>query len=94
MHADHVHIVAAVRVGIHFARLAVRRPARVAHAAGAHERLAVVGLLLQNAQPALGLDHLRRVLAGTHHHARRVIAAVFQLRKPESKIGAACLLPA
>ena len=82
VYADDVHVVAAMRMGVDFARLAVRRPARVAHAAGAGERLPVVRLVRQHAQAALGLDDLRHILAIAHHHARRVIAAVFQLRQP------------
>ena len=68
-----------MRVRIGLRGDAVGRPARVPDAAVPLQRMAVVGLISEDAEPSLGFDNNRFFVAIADSNAGGVIAAVFQL---------------
>ena len=79
VHDDHALFAGIVRMGVDGARLAVRRPARMADAAAATHGGAGIGHLHQGLEPPLRLDNLHMVaVLVAHGNARGVIAAVFE----------------
>ena len=87
VHRHHVHVVAAVGVGVDLAGLAVGGPAGVADAAAARQSQTPVYLFRKDLQPAFGLHQLHRGVAVPGGDPRRVIAPVLQFGKPLQKKG-------
>ena len=88
VHDGELAALARLRVRVDVARRAVRRPARVADAERAGDRLAALDQLAEHAQSALGLCHADAVLR-KDRDARGIIPAVFELFSPSRRIGAA-----
>src|SRR5512146_1056738 len=77
MNDDDLSCAVAVGMGVLFRGTAVGRPAGVADAVGAVERLQADDLF-QVAQLALGTAHLKAIAVTRDCNAGRVIAAIFQ----------------
>ena len=85
MYCNHVAVIRRMRMCIDCRRLTVRRPACMTDAAGALNRLAMIGHFGKDFELAFFLDDLCFLFAIANSNTGRVIASVFKFCKSVQK---------